>query len=115
MLLETKKQLQEYFDGTRQKFDLPLSPQGTPFQSQVWQALLKIPYGETRSYQQIASMVGNPKACRAVGSANGKNPIMILIPCHRVITAGGKIGGYAGGLPMKKALLELETKRRSLL
>lgn len=115
VLLETKKQLQEYFDGTRQNFDLPLSPQGTPFQSQVWQALLKIPYGETRSYQQIASMVGNPKACRAVGSANGKNPIMILIPCHRVITAGGKIGGYAGGLPMKKALLELETKRRSLL
>ena len=115
VLLETKKQLQEYFDGTRQKFDLPLSPQGTPFQSQVWQALLKIPYGETRSYQQIASMVGNPKACRAVGSANGKNPIMILIPCHRIITAGGKIGGYAGGLPMKKALLELETKRRSLL
>lgn len=112
VLLETKKQLQEYFDGTRQKFDLPLSPKGTPFQSRVWKALLQIPYGETRSYQQIASMIGNAKGCRAVGNANGKNPMIILIPCHRVIAANGNLGGYTGGIAIKKALLELESKER---
>jgi len=102
------EQLEEYFAGKRRKFDLPLDPQGTQFQRLVWNALLKIPYGETRSYKQIAQMVGNPKACRAVGMANNKNPIWIVIPCHRVIGADGSLTGYGGGLEMKQRLLELE-------
>jgi len=101
-------QLEEYFAGKRREFDVPLDPQGTQFQRIVWNALLKIPYGETRSYKQIAQMVGNPKACRAVGMANNKNPIWIVIPCHRVIGADGSLTGYGGGLEMKQRLLELE-------
>jgi len=101
-------QLEEYFAGKRCEFDVPLDPQGTQFQRSVWKALLKIPYGETRSYKQIAQMVENPKGCRAVGMANNKNPIWIVIPCHRVIGADGSLTGYGGGLEMKQRLLELE-------
>lgn len=108
LLLEAKKQLEEYFQRRRKTFDLPLSPEGTAFQRRVWDALLTIPYGVTWSYLQLARAVGNPKACRAVGGANGKNPIMIIIPCHRVIAADGGLGGYSGGLHIKTALLELE-------
>ena len=109
VIVEACKQFDEYFAGERQTFDLPLSPQGgTPFQQKVWNQLKKIPYGQTISYAQLAQAVGNPKACRAVGSANGKNPISIIIPCHRVIASDGSLGGYAGGLKMKKQLLDLE-------
>ena len=101
-------ELKEYFSGKRRHFDLPLRPQGTTFQRSVWKALSEIPYGETRSYKQIAQAVGNPKACRAVGLANNKNPIWILIPCHRVIGSNGELTGYGGGLDMKKNLLESE-------
>lgn len=110
LLRETKKQLQEYFDGQRKSFDLPLQPDGTVFQQKVWQALRQIPYGETRSYKELADMVGNPKACRAVGGANNKNPILILIPCHRVIGTDGSLTGFAVGLPAKKYLLEQEQR-----
>lgn len=103
-------QLQEYFAGTRQEFDLPLAPLGTNFQQAAWQALLTIPYGKTASYKEIAIKVGNPKACRAIGMANNKNPIGIIIPCHRVIGANGKLVGYAGGLDIKQKLLDLEQK-----
>ncbi len=103
-------QLEEYLAGVRREFDLPLHLQGTEFQKKVWQALCSIPYGETRSYQQIAAMVGNEKACRAVGMANNRNPVMILVPCHRVIGKNGKLVGYAGGLDMKEALLRLESE-----
>lgn len=109
ILDEAETQLHEYFAGTRQSFDLPLAPAGTPFQRAVWDALCAIPYGETRTYAQIAAAVGNPKVCRAVGMANNRNPIAILIPCHRVIGANGSLTGYAGGLEVKKALLALET------
>lgn len=102
------RQLDEYFAGTRTAFDFPCAPQGTPFQQKVWAALCEIPYGETRSYKQIAEAVGKPKACRAVGMANNRNPIIIVIPCHRVIGANGALTGYGGGLEMKRALLELE-------
>ena len=102
------RQLDEYFDGKRQSFSLNLAPQGTPFQRKVWDALLQIPYGVTRSYQDIARVIGNPKAVRAVGGSNARNPIAIVIPCHRVIGATGKLTGYAGGLKYKRALLELE-------
>ncbi len=102
------RQLDEYFAGTRTVFDFPCAPQGTPFQQKVWAALCEIPYGETRSYKQIAEAVGKPKACRAVGMANNRNPIIIVIPCHRVIGANGALTGYGGGLEMKRALLELE-------
>jgi len=102
------RQLDEYFDGKRQTFSLNLAPQGTPFQRQVWDALLQIPYGVTRSYQDIARAIGNPKAVRAVGGSNARNPIAIVIPCHRVIGANGKLTGYAGGLKYKRALLDLE-------
>ena len=101
-------QLEEYFLGKRKVFDLPLRPSGTEFQLSVWDALLKIPYGETRSYKQIAEMIGKPKACRAVGMANNKNPIWIVIPCHRVIGSNGTLVGYGGGIDVKKKLLELE-------
>lgn len=101
-------ELQEYFLGTRREFSISLAPEGTEFQKKVWKALLTIPYGETRSYGEIAGMVGNDKASRAVGMANHKNPIPILIPCHRVIGSNGKLTGYAGGLDKKTALLELE-------
>jgi len=102
------KQLEEYFAGKRKRFDLPLNPGGTEFQHSVWKALQAIPYGKTRTYKQIAEMIGNVKACRAVGMANNKNPIWIVIPCHRVIGADGALTGYGGGLKMKKRLLELE-------
>ena len=103
-------QLNEYFAGTRKIFDLPLYFKGTEFQKRVWQELSKIPYGETISYKDLAERTGNIKACRAVGMANNKNPIPIIIPCHRVIGASGKLTGYAGGLDIKKFLLELEQK-----
>jgi methylated-DNA-[protein]-cysteine S-methyltransferase len=108
IIKETVRQLDEYFAGKRKRFELPLSPQGTAFQQQVWEQLQEIPYGKTISYAQLAQSVNNPKACRAVGSANGKNPIAIIIPCHRVIAADGGLGGYAYGLDVKKQLLELE-------
>ena len=109
VIMEACKQFDEYFAGERQTFDLPLSPKGgTPFQQMVWKQLQEIPYGETISYSQLAQAVNNPKACRAVGSANGKNPISIIIPCHRVIASDGTLGGYAGGLNMKRQLLSLE-------
>ena len=108
VLLETQKQLNEYFAGQRQIFDLPLDFEGTEFQQKVWQALLTIPFGETRSYKQIAEQIGNVKAVRAVGAANGKNPISIIAPCHRVVGANGKLVGFAGGLENKDVLLKLE-------
>jgi methylated-DNA-[protein]-cysteine S-methyltransferase len=101
-------QLAEYFNGKRQLFDLPLAPAGTEFQMAVWKALQTIPYGQTRSYGQIAAAIGRPQASRAVGGANHNNPIPILIPCHRVIGADGGLTGFGGGLPLKKFLLELE-------
>lgn len=108
MLHKVKQQLEQYFAGQRQQFDLPIDFQGTDFQQQVWQALLTIPYGETRSYKEIALQIGNAKAVRAVGAANGKNPISIIAPCHRVIGASGALVGFAGGLDKKQILLSLE-------
>jgi methylated-DNA-[protein]-cysteine S-methyltransferase len=108
VLAETAKQLREYFAGRRTQFDLPLAPKGTEFQRSVWRALEGIPYGKTISYAELAKLVGNPKAARAVGSANGKNCIPIVIPCHRVIAADGTLGGFGGGLPTKAKLLDLE-------
>lgn len=108
LLLRGRDQLEEYFAGVRKVFDLPLAPGGTPFQQTVWQALTAIPWGETRSYGQIAREIGRPRAARAVGMANHRNPLPILIPCHRVIGAGGRLVGYAGGLELKQALLILE-------
>ena len=103
-------QLKEYFSGTRKSFDLPLELNGTNFQKKVWNALLDIPYGETRSYKDIAEQIGNPKAVRAVGGANHKNKLMIIVPCHRVIGANGSLTGYAGGVKAKARLIELEKK-----
>lgn len=108
LLKKANQQLQEYLDGKRKKFDLPLAPQGTEFQKKVWKALLEIPYGKICSYKEIATKIGNEKASRAVGMANNKNPILIFIPCHRVIGANGELVGYAGGLDMKKRLLKIE-------
>ena len=102
------EELQEYFAGCRQSFDVPLAPSGTPFQQRVWNALCQIPYGKTRTYGEVAKMAGNPKASRAVGMANHCNPILILIPCHRVIGSDGSLTGYAAGLETKKYLLQLE-------
>jgi methylated-DNA-[protein]-cysteine S-methyltransferase len=101
-------QLNEYFAGNREQFTLPLALEGTAFQTRVWRALCRIPYGRTISYQELAKQVGNPKASRAVGSANGANPIPIVVPCHRVITSDHRLGGYAGGLDAKAKLLALE-------
>ncbi len=106
------KQLVEYFDGKRKEFDVKYRFEGTEFQKRVWNALCDIPYGETRSYKEIATAVGNPKASRAVGMANNKNPISIIVPCHRVIGASGKLVGYAGGLPMKEFLLDIEKNNK---
>jgi methylated-DNA-[protein]-cysteine S-methyltransferase len=103
-----ERQLREYFQGRRTDFDLQLHPKGTPFQQSVWKALMKIPYGETRSYGDIARAVGRPTAVRAVGLANGRNPLPIVVPCHRVIGASGQLVGYGGGLPVKQALLDRE-------
>jgi len=102
------RQLREYFRGRRTAFDLTLNPKGTPFQLKVWRALAQIPYGATRSYAQIARRVGRPRAVRAVGLANGRNPLPIIVPCHRVIGSGGQLVGYGGGLTIKQALLQLE-------
>ena len=110
LILRCTKQLEEYFAGKRKTFDLPLAPKGTAFQQRVWKALQDIPYGELRTYQEIALAVDNPKGCQAVGGANGKNPIAILIPCHRVIGKDGSMTGYSGGLEKKEWLLELERK-----
>jgi len=110
---EVTTQLKSYFAARLKTFDLPLSPEGTPFQQLVWGELLKIPYGETISYGELARRIGNPKASRAVGLANGSNPIPIVIPCHRVIGSNGKLTGYGGGLPIKEKLLALEHKQLS--
>ncbi|HEX9165343.1 MAG TPA: methylated-DNA--[protein]-cysteine S-methyltransferase [Gemmatimonadales bacterium] len=111
---EAKRQLQEYFEGTRRAFDLPLQPEGTPFQVMVWDALREIPYGTTISYQELARRIGAEKAVRAVGAANGANPIPIIIPCHRVIGADGSLTGYGGGIERKRWLLDHEAGQRPL-
>jgi len=110
---DTIEQLEQYFAGDRDEFDLPLEPQGTEFQRSVWKALERIPFGETRSYGEIAAEVGRPKAARAVGMANNRNPIAVIVPCHRVIGAGGALVGYAGGLERKTWLLDHEREARS--
>lgn len=112
---EPVRQLKEYFAGKLTAFDLPVDPGGTTFQSQVWAALQRIPYGETISYLELARRIGNEKAVRAVGLANGANPIAVIIPCHRVIGANGSLVGFGGGLPTKRALLDLERGQRTLL
>ncbi|GGU64025.1 methylated-DNA--protein-cysteine methyltransferase [Pseudomonas laurentiana] len=111
VLQATERQLREYFAGTRKHFEVDLDFVGTEFQRKVWQALLTIPFGETRSYSDIARQIGSPKAVRAVGAANGRNPISIIAPCHRVIGASGSLTGYAGGLAAKQFLLALEGKQ----
>lgn len=108
VLQETEKQLNEYLERKRKKFSVKLNPKGTDFQKKVWEAMLTIPFGETRTYAQIAVQIGNPKAVRAVGAAIGRNPISIIAPCHRVIGTSGKLTGFAGGLDMKETLLSLE-------
>ncbi len=111
ILVLTIRQLEEYFRGERHNFSIPLAASGTEFQNKVWQALTTIPYGETWSYKDIAVAIGNPKAQQAVGGANSKNPISIIVPCHRVIGKNGNLTGYAGGLDIKQTLLELEGVR----
>jgi methylated-DNA-[protein]-cysteine S-methyltransferase len=113
-LAPLRRQLEEYFAGERREFELDLAPSGTPFQLSVWRALCAIPYGETASYGEIAATVGQPGAARAVGGANNRNPIAIVIPCHRVIGANGTLTGYGGGLPRKQRLLALETGAMAL-
>ncbi len=113
--VEVVQQLQSYFAGERKNFDLALILEGTDFQKRVWTALRKIPYGETISYKELAEMIGSPKAVRAVGAANGANPIPIIIPCHRVIGNDGSLTGFGGGLPLKKQLLELESHPLKLI
>jgi methylated-DNA-[protein]-cysteine S-methyltransferase len=108
LIKKAAAQIEEYLNGKRKKFSLPLVMRGTPFQMDVWRALQTIPYGETRSYKEIAEMVHRPKAVRAVGMANHNNPISIIVPCHRVIGHNGSLTGYGGGLPLKRRLLELE-------
>jgi methylated-DNA-[protein]-cysteine S-methyltransferase len=115
LLADARRQLSEYFAGERTTFDLPLRPAGAPFQLRVWEALLRIPYGETASYGELARELGHPTAARAVGAANGRNPIAIVVPCHRVIGANGSLTGYAGGLACKRALLDLEVGRAALV
>lgn len=110
LISSAKRQLDEYFQGKRKSFDLPLAPSGTQFQQKVWNALCTIPYGKTRSYKEIAAQIQNPKGCRAVGMANNRNPIMIIIPCHRVIGSNGSLVGYAGGLDIKQWLLAHEKR-----
>lgn len=112
LALAVFRELDEYFQGKRKTFDIPLRTHGTPFQEKVWAALRAIPYGEVRSYKEVAEAIGHPKAYRAVGMANNANPIFIIVPCHRVIGSDGSLTGYGGGLPMKKALLSLEKKHR---
>jgi methylated-DNA-[protein]-cysteine S-methyltransferase len=108
VLVETERQLKEYFAGKRKTFSVGLDMRGTRFQKDVWEKLLAIPFGETRSYGQLAKQLGNPRATRAVGAANGKNPLSIIVPCHRVIGSSGKLTGFAGGLQTKAKLLSLE-------
>jgi methylated-DNA-[protein]-cysteine S-methyltransferase len=110
ILLETERQLAQYFAGARTQFDLPLEPEGTEFQKKVWQALRAIPFGQTRSYLDVAKAVGSANAARAVGAANGKNPLSIIVPCHRVVGANGALTGFAGGLATKAALLAHEAR-----
>jgi methylated-DNA-[protein]-cysteine S-methyltransferase len=114
MLVETERQLEEYFAGRRREFALPLDPSGTAFQRRVWDALLTIPFGETRTYAQIARQIGHPSAMRAVGAANGRNPLSIVVPCHRVVGSTGALTGFAGGLDVKAYLLALESGLPSL-
>jgi methylated-DNA-[protein]-cysteine S-methyltransferase len=114
ILLEAARQLDEYFSGRRTRFELPLDPSGTAFQRQVWRELLKIPFGETRSYVEIARQIGSPRAARAVGAANGRNPISIIAPCHRVVGTSGALTGFAGGLEVKARLLALEREARPI-
>jgi methylated-DNA-[protein]-cysteine S-methyltransferase len=114
-LREPAEQLRSYFAGDLRDFDLPLAPHGTPFQREVWSALRRIPYGRTISYAELAAAVGRPGAARAVGAANGRNPIAVVIPCHRVIGASGALTGYGGGLERKRLLLDLEAGQRSWL
>ena len=111
LLRQAAAELREYFAGQRRQFTVPLAPKGTPFQQKVWKALQEIPYGETRSYKEIAIAAGNEKACRAVGMANNRNPLPIFIPCHRGVGSNGKLVGYAGGLDVKTFLLELEQSK----
>lgn len=108
LIKRTNQQIKEYLEGTRKKFNIPINLKGTPFRLKVWNALLTIPYGETKSYQEIAKQVGSSKASRAVGMANHNNPISIIVPCHRVIGKSGKLVGYGGGLEIKEKLLEIE-------
>lgn len=112
VLADAVTQLKEYFAGRRRAFTVPLHLQGTAFQQRAWAALCEIPYGETRSYGQQAAAIGNPKASRAVGMANNRNPVLILVPCHRVIGADGRLVGYGGGLEVKRALLDLEASHK---
>jgi len=113
-LAKARTQLEEYFEGKRRTFNVPLAPEGTAFQQEVWMALRGIPYGQTLSYSEIAEQIGNPKAVRAVGAANGNNPLSIFVPCHRVIGTNGKLTGYAGGLGNKSTLLAIERGEREL-
>ncbi len=113
LFADAERQLQEYFAGRLREFELELGPQGTEFQQQVWKRLREIPYGETISYGELARRVGNPNASRAVGAANGRNPVSIVIPCHRVIGSTGKLTGFGGGLDVKKQLLDLERSHRA--
>ena len=108
VLDEAREQLQAYFEGRRQRFTLPVAPEGTPFQQRVWQELQEIPWGTTTTYREIAERLGQPAAVRAVGHANGRNPIAIVIPCHRVVGANGRLTGYAGGIAVKRRLLQHE-------
>jgi methylated-DNA-[protein]-cysteine S-methyltransferase len=114
ILVRTEKELGEYFAGDRDTFTIPLDMRGTDFQKQVWEALLGIPFGQTRTYGQLANQLGNPRATRAVGAANGRNPLAILVPCHRVIGFSGKLTGFAGGLDAKAHLLKLEGREKAL-
>lgn len=112
LLQQATRELEEYFAGTRRDFSFPIAAEGTPFQHKVWAALRTIPYGETRTYAQIATQTGNPKAARAVGMANNRNPLPIVVPCHRVIGTDGRLTGYAGGMATKELLLNLENQHR---
>jgi methylated-DNA-[protein]-cysteine S-methyltransferase len=115
LIREAYRQLDQYLNGARRNFTLPLNPHGTVFQQSVWRALQTIPYGQTKTYGQIAAEIGNSKACRAVGLANHQNPLPILIPCHRVIGADGSLTGYEGGLAIKQVLLELERRNMTYI
>lgn len=111
LLEQAARELDEYFAGTRRCFSVPLHPTGTPFEHRIWQALCRIPYGETRSYAELAAMAGHPGACRAAGSAIGRNPLLVFVPCHRVIRSDGSLGGFRAGLDVKKCLLALESNQ----